>query len=84
MFESGNWKGSGDEDSEEEEDEEEEEDDGVWNLEAMRRETERLREKKEEERLAKTTGMPVPEQNGTENNDNDDSESQQGDEANGN
>jgi DRG Family Regulatory Proteins, Tma46 len=55
MFESGNWKGSEDEDSDEEDD-----DDGRWNLEAMRRETERLREQREQERLAKMNGEPVP------------------------
>lgn len=56
MFESGDWKGSEDEDS----DEEDEEDDGRWNLETMRRETERLREQKEQERLAKINGEPIP------------------------
>jgi DRG Family Regulatory Proteins, Tma46 len=55
MFESGNWKGSEDEDSDEEDD-----DDGRWNLEAMRRETERLREQREQERLAKMNGEPMP------------------------
>src|SRR5271156_2740014 len=53
MFESGDWKDSGDEDESDEEDDEE--DDG-WNLEALKRETEALREKKEEERLAKLNG----------------------------
>lgn len=52
MFESGDW---GEEDSEEEED-----DDGTWNLVALRRETERLREQKEEERLAKLHGVEGP------------------------
>jgi hypothetical protein len=60
MFESGDWKGSEDES----EDEDEDEDDGVWNLEAMRRETERLRALKEEERLAKANGEPLPSTNG--------------------
>jgi DRG Family Regulatory Proteins, Tma46 len=60
MFESGDWKGSEDEDSEAEDD-----DDGRWNLEAMRRETERLREQKEQERLAKLNGEPIPAANGT-------------------
>lgn len=50
MFESGDWKGSDDEDSEEDEDDETNRE--VWNLEAMRTETERLRALKEEQRLA--------------------------------
>ena len=77
MFESGDWKGSEDEDSDEEddddvddddEDEDEDEDDdddgsddGAWNLEAMRKETERLREQKERERLAQANGGFLPE-----------------------
>lgn len=51
LFESGDWKGSEDEDSDEDD-----EDDERWNLEAMRRETEKLREAKEQERLAKAYG----------------------------
>ena len=54
MFESGAWKDSEDEDSDTEDDE-----DGKWNLEAMRRETERLREQREQERLAKSHGEPL-------------------------
>lgn len=53
MFESGEWQDE--EDSSEEEDDYE--DDDAWNLEALRRETERLRERKEEERLAKIHGV---------------------------
>ena len=69
MFESGDWKGSDDEsDTEDESDAddgvEEDENDGAWNLEAMRRETERLRALKEEERLAKAAGEPLPNTNG--------------------
>ncbi|GAB7361725.1 hypothetical protein MBLNU230_g1772t1 [Neophaeotheca triangularis] len=48
MFEKGGWEAS---DSEDEDD-----DDGVWNLEAMRRETENARAKKEEERLQAAGG----------------------------
>lgn len=51
MFESGDWK------DEEDSSEEEDEDDDAWNLEALRRETEGLRERKEEERLAKIHGV---------------------------
>lgn len=46
MFEKGDWEASGDEDSEGEDE------DDPWNLEALRRETEQARQKREEERLA--------------------------------
>jgi DRG Family Regulatory Proteins, Tma46 len=68
LFESGDWKGSDEEDSDEDEDEDEDEDDGednegsekgAWNLDAMREETERLRMQKEEDRLANSHGEPV-------------------------
>lgn len=52
LFESGNWRFT--EDGEEDDDDD---DDGVWNLEKMRRETEALRVKKEEERLALSAGF---------------------------
>lgn len=52
MFESGNWK-MDDEDSEEE-------DDSNFNLEKLRQETEALRVKREEERLAAMHGLPLP------------------------
>jgi hypothetical protein len=55
MFESGDWKDEDDESSDDEEGEEQ----GAWNLEAMRRETERLRQRKEEERLAKLNGTGI-------------------------
>jgi hypothetical protein len=72
MFESGDWKGSddeSDEDDDEDEDDDDDDDDdddneGAWNLQAMRRETERLRALKEEERLAKANGEPIPSTNG--------------------
>ena len=77
MFESGNWKGSEDEDSDEDEDEDEGEDDkGAWNLERMRAETERLRQIKEEERLAKLNGEPLPDRNGTRDNSDDEGSSE--------
>ncbi|KAF2447813.1 hypothetical protein P171DRAFT_408296 [Karstenula rhodostoma CBS 690.94] len=50
MFEKGDWQHSGDEDDSDEED------DGTWNLEALRRETEAARVKKEEERMAAEGG----------------------------
>jgi hypothetical protein len=55
MFEKGDWnRGSDDEDSDDEADA------GAWNLEALRRETENARLRKEEERLAQLSGTPVP------------------------
>lgn len=70
MFESGDWKDSEDEDSDDDDDVEDDDNDdenendedpaGAWNLEDMRRETERLRQLKEEERLARANGEPVP------------------------
>ncbi|KAH6896890.1 hypothetical protein B0T10DRAFT_583556 [Thelonectria olida] len=51
LFESGKWKDEDDSDSED--------DDDVWNLEKLRRETEVLREQKEEERLTNSFGGPV-------------------------
>ena len=77
MFESGNWKDSEDEDSESEEEVEEDDDDqDAWNLEAMRKETERLRQLKEEQRLTGADGESVPDRNDdTESNS---AESQEG------
>lgn len=49
LFEKGDWEGS-DVDSDEEGDV------GAWNLEALRRETEAARQKKEEDRLAALSG----------------------------
>lgn len=54
MFESGDWK------DEDESSEDEDDDDDAFNLEALRKETERIREQKEEERLAKLHGGPLP------------------------
>lgn len=50
MFEKGDWQVSGDEDDSDDENE------GAWNLEALRRETEAARARKEEERLAAELG----------------------------
>jgi len=58
MFESGDWKGSEDEESEDEE--EDDDDDETWNLEAMRKETERLQREKEEKRLIALHGGAPP------------------------
>jgi len=51
MFEKGDWQNN--------DDESDGEDDGTWNLEALRRETEAARAKKEEERLAAEMGYEV-------------------------
>lgn len=56
LFESGNWR-MDDED-------EEEEDDSAWNLEKLRQETEAIRTRKEEERLAIMHGVPLPSNHG--------------------
>lgn len=66
MFESGDWKGSDDESDGDEgsDDGDDGDNDGVWNLEAMRRETERLRALNEEQRLAKANGEPLPNTDG--------------------
>lgn len=53
LFESGNWKG-------EDESSDDDDEDGAFNLSALRRETDRLRERKEEERLAKLHGIELP------------------------
>lgn len=53
LFESGNWR------TQEDSDESDDDDDDAWNLEKLRKETEALREKKEEERLAATFGAGV-------------------------
>lgn len=57
MFESGKWRT--DADDADESSDEEEEDTAAWNLEKLRQETEALRAKKEEERLAKEGHPPV-------------------------
>ena len=54
MFEKGDWAGS-------DADSDDEGDDGEWNLETMRAETERARQKKEEERLAAKMGISLEE-----------------------
>jgi hypothetical protein len=74
MFESGDWQNSDSEEDEDDDDDDDDEDEnedgedgesrGAWNLEAMRKETERLRQKKEEERLAKLNEGEVSESNG--------------------
>lgn len=57
LFESGNWRADV-----EDVDASDADDDDVWNLQKLRRETEALREKREEERLAALHGVPIPSQ----------------------
>ncbi|KAL1879987.1 hypothetical protein VTK73DRAFT_6377 [Phialemonium thermophilum] len=52
LFESGNWRTMAD-------DESEDENDDSWNLEKLRQETERIRIRKEEERLAAAAGITL-------------------------
>ncbi|KAK4900088.1 Translation machinery-associated protein 46 [Elasticomyces elasticus] len=54
MFEKGGWEESGDEDSDSDDD------GGAWNLEAMRKETEAARQRREEERLGLQNGGEMP------------------------
>lgn len=54
LFESGNWKTESDEEESDEEEDDEDDEEGnekAWNLERMRKETERLQMLREEERL---------------------------------
>lgn len=53
MFERGDWQQDSDDEGDDDDDT------GVWNLEAMRRETEAARLKKEEDRLAALSGAPI-------------------------
>ncbi|KAF3766403.1 hypothetical protein M406DRAFT_356329 [Cryphonectria parasitica EP155] len=67
LFESGNWRTQSDDeasdsDSGAEIDENDDEDDDAWNLEKLRQETEALRQKKEDERIAKEHGAPPQDQ----------------------
>ncbi|KAK5660921.1 hypothetical protein OQA88_12294 [Cercophora sp. LCS_1] len=55
LFESGNWRTV-----EDDEDADEDEDDDVWNLEKLRKETEAMQTRREEERLAALHGFPLP------------------------
>jgi hypothetical protein len=55
MFEKGGWEDSEEED--ESEDEDDEEDDADWDMESMRRETERIREENEKKRLEGVGGQ---------------------------
>jgi hypothetical protein len=57
MFESGDWK---DEEEASSDEDDSDDDDDVWNLVALRNETEKLREQKEEERVAKLSGVEIP------------------------
>ena len=57
LFEKGDWEGSSDDDSDGDDDDDDDDDDGdAWNLEALRRETEAARDRKEQERLLAANG----------------------------
>lgn len=57
LFESGNWRTEGSDDESSDDDDDDSND--AWNLEKMRQETERLRQKAEDDRLAALNGVPV-------------------------
>ncbi|KAJ1338506.1 DRG family regulatory protein Tma46 [Microdochium nivale] len=57
LFESGNWRFTAEEDEDSDDDSD---DDVTWNLEKMRKETEALRDKKEEDRIAAEAGFANP------------------------
>ncbi|KIH95196.1 ccch zinc finger DNA-binding protein [Sporothrix brasiliensis 5110] len=60
LFESGNWRMDSDDEASSSDDEGDNDTNGdAWNLETMRQETEALRQKKEDERLASLAGVPV-------------------------
>ncbi len=65
MFEKGGWEDSEEEDESEEEGDEEGEAD-EWDMESMRRETERVREENEKKRLAGVGGQAAIETNGAD------------------
>ena len=68
MFEKGGWEDSEEGDDSEEEDDAEDEAD-EWDMESMRRETERLREENEKKRLEDVGGQAAIESNGIEEED---------------
>lgn len=61
MFESGDWKGSEDEDSEDESDDDDEQD--AWNLQALRKETDDLRDQTEKTRITTLGGASASSNN---------------------
>ena len=65
MFEKGGWEDSEEEDESEEEGDAEDEAD-EWDMESMRRETERIREENEKKRLAGVGGQAAIETNGAD------------------
>lgn len=71
MFEKGGWEDSEEEDESEEEDDAEDEVD-EWDMESMRRETERIREENEKKRLEGVGGQAAIETNGVEEEEEDD------------
>lgn len=72
MFEKGGWEGSDDEEEDEAEadgdDDSADEEDAGWDMETMRRETERIRDEKERERIEAGGGVEVDEGSGINEN----------------
>ena len=69
MFEQGGWQDSEEEDSDEDVDDDEDEDEGEqdeWDMENLRRETERMREEEEQRRLQGLGGQATIEKGGGE------------------
>ena len=61
LFESGNWRTlDSDDEASSDEDDDDAGNDDAWNLEKLRQETEALRQKKEDERLATLHGVSLP------------------------
>lgn len=56
MFESGDWNASEDESEDDDDDDDYDDDGDEWNMDTLRKETERLREQSEEERISKLQG----------------------------
>ncbi|KKZ60986.1 hypothetical protein EMCG_04363 [[Emmonsia] crescens] len=56
MFESGDWNASEDESEDDDDDDDYNDDGDEWNMDTLRKETERLREQSEEERISKLQG----------------------------
>jgi hypothetical protein len=62
LFEKGDWQKDSDDEGDDDD-----ENEGAWNLESLRRETEAARAKKEDERLAALSGIPITNGNGDTN-----------------
>ena len=72
MFEKGGWEESEDESSEEEEEDDDENENDAWNLEVLRKETERLTAEKEQERIGRGEAVTNKDVNSIGGDDGDD------------